>query len=77
MRVFGDQLVYRVPGFVWGNDSVYCFTFGNSDLLGVEAFIIGHHHQQSMWMEFDLVEHRVGLAHARCDLVGQKLLGLV
>ncbi|KAL5161830.1 Aspartic proteinase PCS1 [Glycine soja] len=77
MRVFGDQLLYRVPGFVWGNDSVYCFTFGNSDLLGVEAFIIGHHHQQSMWMEFDLVEHRVGLAHARCDLVGQKLLGLV
>ncbi|KAL9315457.1 hypothetical protein ACSQ67_016458 [Phaseolus vulgaris] len=76
MRVSGDQLLYRVPGSVRGNDSVYCFTFGNSDLLGVEAFIIGHHQQQNMWMEFDLVQHRVGMAHAQCDLVGQKLLGL-
>nr|KYP34645.1 Aspartic proteinase nepenthesin-1 [Cajanus cajan] len=76
MRVSGEQLLYRVPGLVRGNDWVYCFTFGNSDLLGVEAFIIGHHQQENMWMEFDLVEHRIGLAHARCDLVGQKLLGL-
>ncbi|KOM38037.1 hypothetical protein LR48_Vigan03g141900 [Vigna angularis] len=76
MRVSGDQLLYRVPDLVRGNDSVYCFTFGNSDLLGVEAFIIGHHQQQNMWMEFDLVKQRVGLAHAQCDLVGQKLLGL-
>ncbi|KAL2336590.1 hypothetical protein Fmac_011036 [Flemingia macrophylla] len=76
MRVSGAQLLYRVPGLVRGNDSVYCFTFGNSDLLGVEAFIIGHHQQQNMWMEFDLVKHRMGLAHARCDLVGQKLLGV-
>lgn len=76
MRVSGEQLLYRVPGQVRGNDSVYCFTFGNSDLLGVEAFIIGHHQQQNMWMEFDLAESRVGLAHVQCDLVGQKLLGL-
>ncbi|KAK7395266.1 hypothetical protein VNO78_15817 [Psophocarpus tetragonolobus] len=76
MRVSGDQLLYRVPGLIRGNDSVYCFTFGNSDLLGVEAYIIGHHQQQNMWMEFDIVEHRVGLAQARCDLVGQKLFRL-
>lgn len=77
MRVSGEQLLYRVPGRVVGNDSVYCFTFGNSDLLGVESFIIGHHQQQNMWMEFDLVKSRVGLAHVRCDLVGQKVLGFV
>ncbi|KAK7292946.1 hypothetical protein RJT34_15804 [Clitoria ternatea] len=76
MRVSGEQLLYQVPGLVRGNDSVYCFTFGNSDLLGVESFIIGHHQQQNMWMEFDLVESRVGLAHAQCDLVGQRVLGL-
>lgn len=75
MRVSGEQLLYRVPGQVRGNDSVYCFTFGNSDLLGVEAFIIGHHQQQNIWMEFDIVKSRVGLAHVRCDLVSQKLLG--
>ncbi|CAJ2670383.1 unnamed protein product [Trifolium pratense] len=76
MRVSGEQLLYRVPGRVVGNDSVYCFTFGNSDLLGVESFIIGHHQQQNMWMEFDLVKSRIGLAHVRCDLVSQKVLGL-
>ncbi|XP_058751185.1 aspartic proteinase PCS1 [Vicia villosa] len=77
MRISGDQLLYRVPNRVLGNDSVYCFTFGNSDLLGVESFIIGHHQQQNMWMEFDLVQSRVGLAHIRCDLVGQKVLSMV
>ncbi|XP_027349738.1 aspartic proteinase PCS1 [Abrus precatorius] len=76
MRVSGEQLLYRVPGLVRGNDSVYCFTFGNSDLLGVEAFIIGHQQQQNIWMEFDLVESKVGFGHLRCDLVGQRLLGL-
>ncbi|CAL5192116.1 unnamed protein product [Lathyrus oleraceus] len=76
MRVSSDQLLYRVPNQVLGNDSVYCFTFGNSDLLGVESFIIGHHQQQNMWMEFDLLKSRVGLARVRCDLVGQKVLGM-
>ena len=76
MRVSGEQLLYQVPGQVRGNDSVYCFTFGNSDLLGVEAFIIGHHQQQNMWMEFDLVNSRVGLAQVHCDSIGRRLLGL-
>ncbi|GAB2295760.1 Glutathione gamma-glutamylcysteinyltransferase 1 [Dionaea muscipula] len=68
MRVSGDPLLYRVPGEVRGNDAVYCFTFGNSDLLGVEAYLIGHHHQQNMWMEFDLLNSRIGLAQVQCDL---------
>lgn len=73
MVVSGERLMYRVPGMVRGGDSVYCFTFGNSDLLGIEAFLIGHHHQQNLWMEFDLVKSRVGLAEVRCDLASQRL----
>ncbi|XVE69219.1 hypothetical protein DITRI_Ditri09bG0134400 [Diplodiscus trichospermus] len=73
MIVSGERLLYRVPGMNKGGDSVYCFTFGNSDLLGIEAFVIGHHHQQNVWMEFDLVKSRVGFAEIRCDLAGQRL----
>ncbi|KAK9742436.1 hypothetical protein RND81_03G172800 [Saponaria officinalis] len=77
MSVSAERLLYRVPGEVRGPDGIHCFTFGNSDLLGVEAYIIGHHHQQNMWMEFDLENSRVGLAEVRCDLASQKLgLGL-
>ncbi|GMN41470.1 hypothetical protein TIFTF001_010694 [Ficus carica] len=74
MSVSGDRLLYRVQGMTAkGGDSVYCFTFGNSDLLGIEAFVIGHHHQQNVWMEFDLAGSRVGFAQVRCDLVSQRL----
>ncbi|TYI23895.1 hypothetical protein ES332_A06G197100v1 [Gossypium tomentosum] len=73
MSVSGERLLYRVPEMNKGSDSVYCFTFGNSDLLGIEAFVIGHHHQQNVWMEFDLVKSRVGFAEIRCDLAGQRL----
>ncbi|CAL9008078.1 unnamed protein product [Prunus brigantina] len=73
MSVSGERLLYRVPGMVRGSDSVYCFTFGNSDLLGIEAFVIGHHHQQNVWMEFDLEKSRVGVAEVRCDLASQRL----
>lgn len=73
MSVSAERLMYRVPGMVRGRDSVYCFTFGNSDLLGIEAYVIGHHHQQNVWMEFDLAKLRVGLAEVRCDLASQRL----
>ncbi|XP_074287305.1 aspartic proteinase PCS1-like [Silene latifolia] len=77
MSVSTERLLYRVPGEVRGPDGVHCFTFGNSELLGAEAYIIGHHHQQNMWMEFDLQNSRVGLAEVRCDLASKKLvLGL-
>nr|POF08822.1 aspartic proteinase pcs1 [Quercus suber] len=72
MTVSGDWILYRVPGQVRGSDSVHCLTFGNSDLLGVEAFVIGHHHQQNVWMEYDLEKSRIGLAQMRCDLAGQR-----
>ncbi|KAK6145382.1 hypothetical protein DH2020_022202 [Rehmannia glutinosa] len=73
MSVSGEKLLYRVPGMNRDNEGIYCFTFGNSDLLGVEAYVIGHHHQQNMWVEFDLVKSRVGLAEFRCDLARQRL----
>lgn len=73
MSVSGERLLYRVPGMRVGNDDIHCFTFGNSELLGMEAYIIGHHHQQNLWMEFDLEKSRVGLAEVRCDLASQRL----
>lgn len=73
MTVSGEPLLYRVPHHAVGNDSVYCFTFGNSDLLGIEAYVIGHHHQQNMWIEFDLERSRIGLARIQCDVSGQRL----
>lgn len=72
MSISGDKLLYRVPGEIRGNDSVYCLTFGNSDLLGIEAYVIGHHHQQNVWMEFDLEKSRIGFAQVRCDLASQR-----
>ncbi|CAH9100941.1 unnamed protein product [Cuscuta epithymum] len=73
IKVWGNGLLYRVPGEVRGNDSINCFTFGNSELLGIEAYLIGHHHQQNVWVEFDLVNSRIGFAQVRCDLAGQRL----
>lgn len=73
MTVTAERLLYRVAGMVRGNDWVYCFTFGNSDLLGIEAYVIGHQHQQNVWMEFDIANSRVGLAEVRCDLASQRL----
>ncbi|KAK4766894.1 hypothetical protein SAY86_014645 [Trapa natans] len=72
MKVPGDRVLYRVPDQVRGSDSIHCMSFGNSDLLGVEAFVIGHHHQQNVWMEYDLQNSRIGLAYVQCDAAGQK-----
>ncbi|KAJ1389400.1 Xylanase inhibitor, C-terminal [Sesbania bispinosa] len=73
MVVSGERLLYEVQDVRKGNDSVFCFTFGNSDLLGIEAYVIGHHHQQNVWMEFDLVNSRVGFTDTSCELASQRL----
>ncbi|GKV05868.1 hypothetical protein SLEP1_g17823 [Rubroshorea leprosula] len=73
MTVSGDRALYRVPGEIRESDSVWCMSFGNSDLLGMEAYVIGNHHQQNKWMEFDLERSRIGLADVRCDWARQKL----
>lgn len=72
MVVSGQKLFVKV-GLTKGSDEIYCLTFGNSDLLGIEAYVIGHHHQQNMWMEFDLTNSRVGFAEVRCDSASQRL----
>ncbi|KAJ0044945.1 hypothetical protein Pint_06343 [Pistacia integerrima] len=58
ISVSGPRLLYRVPGMVKG---------------GIEAFVIGHHHQQNVWMEFDLAKSRVGFTEFRCDIASKKL----
>uniref|UniRef100_A0A6V7QU29 Peptidase A1 domain-containing protein n=1 Tax=Ananas comosus var. bracteatus TaxID=296719 RepID=A0A6V7QU29_ANACO len=56
-----------------GGDGVWCATFGNSDLVPMSAYVIGHHHQQNLWVEYDLDNRRVGFAPVRCDLAAQRL----
>jgi Xylanase inhibitor C-terminal/Xylanase inhibitor N-terminal len=76
MVVAGERLLYKVPGERRGGDGIWCFTFGNSDLVPISAYVIGHHHQQNVWVEYDLENGRVGFAPVKCDVASQKL-GLI
>lgn len=67
VRVGKERLLYRVGGGIW------CLTFGNSDLVPMEAYVIGHHHQMNVWVEYDLEKGRVGFGPAQCDQASQKL----
>ncbi|KAF8683671.1 hypothetical protein HU200_044600 [Digitaria exilis] len=76
VAVAGEKLLYRVPGERRGEggaEAVWCLTFGNSDMAGMSAYVIGHHHQQNVWVEYDLQKARVGFAPARCDLATRRL----
>ncbi|KAL5973381.1 hypothetical protein ACLOJK_030031 [Asimina triloba] len=73
MRVSGSSLLYRVEGESRGSDGVWCFAFGNSDLVPVEAYIIGHQQQQDMWVEYDLGNSRVGFGRASCNAAAMSL----
>ncbi|KAF3335427.1 aspartic proteinase PCS1-like protein [Carex littledalei] len=73
MVVVGERLLYKVPGEKRGGDGIWCFTFGNSDLVPISAYVIGHHHQQNVWVEYDLENGRVGFAPIKCDVASQKL----
>jgi len=69
----GHQLLYQIPKSSAGKhgangQAIYCFTFGNSDLVPLEANIIGNHHQQNLWVEYDLQNSRIGFAKARCKI---------
>lgn len=75
VKVEGNQLLYRIPKEENINgednndrDAVYCFTFGNSDLVPIEASIIGNYHQQNLWIEYDLENSRIGFAPAKCSM---------
>ncbi|XP_008785561.2 aspartic proteinase PCS1-like [Phoenix dactylifera] len=73
VAVSGERLLYRAAGERRGGDGVWCLTFGNSDLVPLSAYVIGHHHQQNVWVEYDLENGRVGFAPVRCALASQKL----
>jgi hypothetical protein len=73
MAVAGDRLLYKVPGERRGGDGVWCLTFGNADTVPITAYVIGHHHQMNVWVEYDLERGRVGLAPVRCDVASERL----
>ncbi|KAK3162446.1 hypothetical protein QOZ80_1BG0089630 [Eleusine coracana subsp. coracana] len=73
MVVAGDRLLYKVPGERRGADGVWCLTFGNADMVPLTAYVIGHHHQMNVWVEYDLERGRVGLASVRCDVASERL----
>ncbi|GAA0156531.1 protease [Lithospermum erythrorhizon] len=55
-----DRLLDDVGG------GVHCFGMGRSQTLGVASNIIGNFHQQNLWVEFDVVNRRVGFGKANC-----------
>jgi hypothetical protein len=73
MVVSGDRLLYRVSGERRGGDGVWCLTFGNADMVPLTAYVIGHHHQMNLWVEYDLERGRVGLASVKCDVASERL----
>lgn len=46
---------------------VHCLGIGRSERLGAPSNIIGNFHQQNLWVEFDLANHRVGFGEADCS----------
>lgn len=46
---------------------VHCLAIGRSSMLGAASNIIGNYHQQDLWVEFDLPNHRVGFGKADCS----------
>nr|XP_010920536.1 aspartic proteinase PCS1 [Elaeis guineensis] len=77
VRVVGERLLYRAAGEARGRDAVWCFTFGNSDLVPLSAYVIGHHHQQDVWVDYDLRNSRVGFAPVQCAQASQRLGALL
>ncbi|OIW02651.1 hypothetical protein TanjilG_29427 [Lupinus angustifolius] len=49
---------------------VHCLGIGRSERLGAAGNIIGNFHQQNLWVEFDLANHRVGFGEAECSRLG-------
>ncbi|KAL8476376.1 hypothetical protein ACS0TY_028886 [Phlomoides rotata] len=46
---------------------VHCVAIGRSESLGIASNIIGNFHQQNHWVEFDLINRRVGFGVADCS----------
>ncbi|XP_065848778.1 aspartic proteinase PCS1 [Euphorbia lathyris] len=48
---------------------VHCVGIGRSEILGAASNIIGNVHQQNLWVEFDVGNHRMGFGRAECSKV--------
>ncbi|XP_076929692.1 aspartic proteinase PCS1-like [Bidens hawaiensis] len=46
---------------------ISCLGIGRSERLGVPSNIIGNFHQQNQWVEFDIVNRKVGFGGADCS----------
>lgn len=71
LRLESHQILYPVPKDIAGpqnNRTIYCFTFGNSDLVPMYMNIIGNYHQQNLWIEYDIQNSRIGFARAVCNI---------
>ncbi|XP_078428349.1 aspartic proteinase PCS1-like [Wolffia australiana] len=79
VAVAAELLLYPAAGQLrrGGKEAVWCLTFGNSELVPLESYIIGHHHQQNLWVEYDLQLARLGFGPVRCDVAAQRLARLV
>ncbi|PWZ44465.1 Aspartic proteinase PCS1 [Zea mays] len=69
----GGQAAVQGPRRARGADGVWCLTFGNADMVPLTAYVIGHHHQMNLWVEYDLERGRVGLAPVKCDVASERL----
>ncbi|XP_010271361.1 PREDICTED: aspartic proteinase PCS1-like [Nelumbo nucifera] len=63
-----EIVVEKEKVFTDVGSGVHCLSIGRSQLLGVESNIIGNVHQQNLWVEFDLVNRRVGFGRAECNM---------
>jgi hypothetical protein len=46
---------------------VHCLAIGRSNMLGAASNIIGNFHQQNVWVEYDLINKRMGFGKADCS----------
>ncbi|OWM84973.1 aspartic proteinase PCS1-like [Punica granatum] len=64
---FGNGVEITVPNervLAEVEGGVHCLAIGMSNMMGAASNIIGNFHQQNMWVEFDLVNRRVGFGRA-------------
>ncbi|KAK4791912.1 hypothetical protein SAY86_022347 [Trapa natans] len=67
---FGNGVEISVPSdrvLAEVESGIHCLAVGMSSMLGAASNIMGNFHQQNVWVEFDLENHRVGLGKADCS----------
>ena len=62
-----EILVERQRLLINVGGGVHCVGIGRSSMLGAASNIIGNVHQQNLWVEFDVINKRVGFAKANCS----------